>query len=122
MSATLCRTAFLVFLTCAVSFSLQAQSDSPAAHLSGTLLDSSGAGVPGVRITARLENAPNAAPLAAISANDGSYSLTFPAGRYRIQFARESFVPRDFVLDFFAGQSRMLDLHLELERLSSSVV
>jgi vitamin B12 transporter len=122
MSSTLRRAAFLVFLAFAVSFSLQAQSDSPAAHLSGTLLDSSGAGVPGVRITARLENAPNAAPLAATSANDGSYSLTFSAGRYRIQFTRESFVPRDLVLDFSAGQSRKFDLRLELERLSSSVV
>ena len=122
MSSTLRRFAFLAFLSLSVSFSMKAQSDSPAAHLSGTLLDSSGAGVPGVRITAQLENAPNVAPLAATSANDGSYSLTFPAGGYRIRFTRESFVPRDFVLDFSAGQSRKLDLRLELERLSSSVV
>src|SRR5258707_11495135 len=46
-----------LFRSFAVSFSLQAQSDSPAAHLSGILLDSSGAGVPGVRITAQLESA-----------------------------------------------------------------
>ena len=122
MSSTLRRTAFLVFLAFTISFSLQAQSDSPAAHLSGALLDSTGAGVPGVRITAQLENAPNATLLAAASANDGSYSLALPAGRYRIQFTRESFVPRDFILDFSPGQSRELDLHLELERLSSSVV
>src|SRR6266851_4666524 len=122
MSSTLRRTAFLVFLAFTISFSLQAQSDSPAAHLSGALLDSSGAGVPGVRITAQLENAPNATLLAAASANDGSYSLALPAGRYRIQFTRESFVPRDFILDFSPGQSRELDLRLELERLSSSVV
>src|SRR6266851_204073 len=122
MSSTLRRTAFLVFLAFTISFSLQAQSDSPAAHLSGALLDSSGAGVPGVRITAQLENAPNATLLAATSANDGSYSLALPAGRYRIQFTRESFVPREFILDFSAGQSRKFDLHLELERLSSSVV
>src|SRR6266851_4851562 len=122
MSSTLRRTAFLVFLAFTISFSLQAQSDSPAAHLSGALLDSSGAGVPGVRITAQLENAPNATLLAAASANDGSYSLALPAGRYRIQFTRESFVPRDFILDFSPGQARNLDLRLELERLSSHVV
>ena len=122
MKPTIRRFAFLAFLSLAISFSLKSQSDSPTAHLSGTLLDSNGTGVPGVRITAQLESAPNATLLAATSANDGSYSLTFPAGRYRIQFTRESFVTLDFILDFFAGQSRKFDLHLELERLSSSVV
>ena len=122
MSSTFRRSAFLVFHIFTVSFSLQAQSDSPVAHLSGTLLDSSGAGVPGVRITAQLEKAPSAKPLTTSSANDGFYSLALPAGRFRIQFTRESFTPRDFVLDLSPGQSRKLDLHLELERLSSSVV
>jgi len=122
MNSTLRRTVFLAFLAFAVSFSLQAQSDSPAAHLSGTLLDSSGAGVSGVRITAQLENAPNAVVLSATSANDGSYSLTLPAGRYHLQFIRESFTPRDSTLDFSPGESRRLDLHLELEPLSSLVV
>ena len=122
MKPTIRRFVFLAFLSLAVNFSMKAQSDSPAAHLSGTLLDSSGAGIPGVRITAHLENAPDATPLTATSANDGSYSLTFPAGRYRIQFSRESFTPRDVILEFSAGQSRRFDLHLELERVSSSVV
>jgi vitamin B12 transporter len=39
-----------------------------------------------------------------------------------VQFVRPSFVSRDFVLDLAAGQSRTLDLRLDLERLSSSVV
>ena len=50
MKPTIRRSAFLAFLIFAVSFSSQAQSDPSVAHLSGTLLDSSGAGVPGVRI------------------------------------------------------------------------
>jgi vitamin B12 transporter len=121
MSSTLRRTAFLVFLGFAFSFSLQAQSDSPA-HLSGALLDSSGAAVSGVRISAQLEAAPGAAQLTATSAADGSYSLTLHPGRYRVQFTRESFVPREFTLDLSPGQSRELDLRLELQRLSASVV
>src|SRR5258707_10306654 len=103
-----------LFRSFAVSFSLQAQSDSPAAHLSGILLDSSGAGVPGVRITAQLESAANAAQSTATSASDGSYSLTFSPGRYHLRFTRESFVPRDFILAFSPGQARNLDLRLEL--------
>lgn len=122
MSATLRRTAFLAFLALAFSFSLQAQSNSPDARVSGTVLDSSGAVVQGVRITAQPESSPNGAILAAASAADGSYSLAFPAGRYLIQFRHESFESRDFTLDFAAGQSHQLDVRLELARFSSSVV
>jgi vitamin B12 transporter len=122
MNSTLRRTAFFAFLAFAINFSLQAQSNSPTAHLSGTLVDSSGAGVPSVRITARPASTPNGTVLTGSSENDGSYSLDVPPGRYRFQFSHEFFVPRDFVLDFSAGQSRKLDLHLELERLSASVV
>jgi vitamin B12 transporter len=122
MKPTIRRLALLAFLVFALSFSVQAQSDSPDARLSGTLLDSSGAGVPGVRVAAQLEGSPNALILAATSANDGSYSLTLPPGRYHFQFVHESFVSRDFTLEFSAGQTRRLDLRLELQRLSSSVV
>src|SRR5256886_2544787 len=45
MKTTLLRTAFLLFAVSVVSFSLQAQSNSPDAHLSGTLIDASGAGI-----------------------------------------------------------------------------
>ena len=122
MKPTIRRFAFLAFFFLVPVFFLQAQSDSHLAHLSGTLLDSSGAGVPGVRITAQPDGSPNAAPLTTTSANDGSYSLDVLPGRYRFRFIRESFVPRDLILDFSPGESRKLDLHLELERLSASVV
>src|SRR5882762_10874701 len=111
MKATIRRFPFLVFLFLASVFSVRAQSDSSVARLSGTLVDSSGAGVPGVRITAQLDASPNAAPLTTSSANDGSYSLDLPPGRYRIHFTRESFVPRDLILDLSPAQSRKLDLH-----------
>jgi len=121
MNSLLRRTVFLAVLFFTASFSLPAQSNSPDAPLSGTLLDSSGAGVPNVRITAQPEAAPNL-PVTATSANDGSYLLSLPAGRYRLQFTHESFVPHDVTLDLSVGQTRKLDLRLELERLSSSVV
>jgi len=121
MNSLLRRTVFLAVLFFTASFSLPAQSNSPDARLSGTLLDSSGAGVPNVRITAQPEAAPNL-PVTATSANDGSYLLSLPAGRYRLQFTHESFVPHDVTLDLSVGQTRKLDLRLELERLSSSVV
>ncbi len=122
MKPTIRRFPFLVFLFLASVLSLRAQSDSSRAHLSGTLVDSSGAGVPGVHITAHPDNSPNTAPLTTSSANDGSYSLDLPPGRYHFHFTRESFVPRDLILDLSPAQSRKLDLHLELERLAASVV
>jgi vitamin B12 transporter len=122
MKTTFCRTAFLALLVFAVCFSLQAQSNSQDAHLSGTLLDVSGGGVAGVRVTAQLDGAANAQVWTAMSTIDGTYSLAFPEGRYHLHFVRRSFVSHDVMLEFSAGQSRKLDLRLELERLSSSVV
>src|SRR5882724_6604807 len=121
MKPTIRRFLFLVFLFLASVLSLRAQSDSSRAHLSGTLVDSSGAGVPGVRITAQSETSPNAEPFMTSSADDGSYSLDLPPGRYHFHFRRESFVPRDLILEFSPAQSRKLDLHFELERLAASV-
>jgi vitamin B12 transporter len=99
------------------------QSSSPDAHLQGTLLDSSGAGVGGVQVVAQLANDPQAHFWKATSTTDGAYSLTIPPGTYHIIFQRKPFITRDFELDLTAaGSTHTLDLRLELERLSSSVV
>ena len=122
MKTTLLRTSFSALLVFVFSCSSHAQSNSPDAHLSGSVLDASGAGIAGVQITAHLDDTRNPQTLKATSAADGTYALTLPPGPYHVQFVRPSFVPRDFVLDFAAGQSRKLDLRLDLEPLSSSVV
>jgi vitamin B12 transporter len=116
------RSAFLALLFFAGSCSLPGQSNSPDAHLSGTLLDATGGGVAGVRVTAQLDDISNSQVWTSTSTTDGAYTLALPPGRYHLQFLRTSFVSRALVLDFYPGQSRKLDLRLELERLSSSVV
>jgi vitamin B12 transporter len=105
-----------------ISFSVQAQNNSSDAHLSGTLLDSSGAGVPNVHVTAQLEGDKNAQLWKASSTTDGAYSLSVPPGRYHVSFERSLFIPRDFTIDLSANQQRQLDLHLELEPLNSNVI
>ena len=101
----------------------QTPSSSPDAQLKGTLLDSSGAGVGGVQVTARLNNDPQAQLWKATSTTDGAYSLKLPPGTYRVVFQRTSFITREFDLDLTTPAApRILDLHLELEPLSSSVV
>lgn len=122
MKTTVLRTAFLLFAVSVVSFSMQAQSNSPDAHLSGILTDLSGYGVGNVRVTAQLEGDSDAHIWQAISGADGAYLLVVPPGRYHLHFQRTSFVARNFVLDLAAGENRSLDLSLALERLSASVV
>ena len=122
MKITLLRSALLFLAVLGFSISLQAQSNSSEAQLSGKLTDLSGYGVGGVRITAQQETSSNS-PIATGTSNpDGTYILSLPPGRYRIHFQRASFVPRDFTLDLAAGENRTLDLRLEIERLSENVV
>ena len=122
MKTTYLRTAFLFLFFLAVSFSVQAQNKASNAHLFGTLLDTSGAAVAEVNITAQLEGNANAQLWKTVSSADGAYSLTIPPGRYHITFQRSPFVSRDFVMDLASNQERALDLTLTLEPLSDSVI
>jgi len=121
MNTTLLRTAFLLFAVSVLSFSLQAQSNSTDARLSGHVTDASGYTIANVRITAQPENA--ASPTASAStAADGAFSLILPPGRYRIRFERAAFVPREFSLSLAASDSRTLDIKLEIAQVSENVV
>ncbi|MGB8473307.1 MAG: TonB-dependent receptor [Candidatus Acidiferrum sp.] len=122
MKTTLLQTAFLLLAVFAVSFSAHAQNPSSDAHLFGTLLDSSGAAVGEVHVTAQLEGNATAQLWKATSSSDGAFSLMLPPGRYHVTFERSAFVSRDFLLDLAANQVRKLDLSLRLERLSASVI
>ena len=110
------------FFVPAVSTKAAPQSQSDKAILAGTLTDPSGAPVAEVQITAQSEASSAGRPVPAVSSNDGSYSLSLPAGRYRLRFSRASFAAREIVLTLASGESRILNLHLDLEPLSSSVI
>ncbi len=122
MKSTLLGTFFLLFAVSALSFSMQAQTNPPDAHLSGRLTDLSGYGVANAKVTAQLENDANARIWSVISSADGSYLLVVPPGLYRIHFQHASFVAREVVLDLAASETRTVDLRLEIERLSEHVV
>jgi vitamin B12 transporter len=122
MKTTLLRFALFFSAVSLVGFSAQAQNNSSDAHLVGTLLDSSGAGVGEVHVTAQLESDAAARRWTTDSSSDGAYTLTVPPGRYHVSFERIAFVHRDFVFDFTANQERKLDVNLTLERLSASVI
>jgi vitamin B12 transporter len=122
MTTTLLRSIFLSLLIFAVAASSPARTDFPDAHLSGTLLDASGGRVGNVQVTAQLNGLGAAHLWKATSATDGRYALALPPGRYHLQFVRPSFASREFVLDLAAGETRTLDLRLELERVAQNVV
>jgi len=110
----------LVFLSCKTS--LLAQNNSGDAAISGTIVDATGGAVGGVVVTATPEGQTGQVAASATSKADGSYSLSLPAGRYRVRFERSPFRTLEEVVDLGAGESRVLSARLALERLSSSVV
>src|ERR1700720_2164478 len=110
------------FFVTAVSSKASPQAPSNKAILAGTLTDPSGAPVGAVQITAQPEAASVGKAVSAISSTDGAYSLSLPAGRYRLRFARASFASREIALTLASGESRVLNLYLELEPLSDSVI
>lgn len=110
------------FLVPAVSTEAAPQSQENKAKISGTLSDPSGAPVGEVQVTAQPEPSPTGQPVSVVSSADGSYSISLPAGRYRLRFSRTSFSARELVLTLTPGESRALNIQLDLEPLSSSVV
>ena len=114
----------LLVAVCVPTLSSKAapQSQNNKASLAGTLTDPSGAPIAEVQITAQPEPSSAGQLVTTVSSSDGSYSIPLSAGRYRLRFSRASFSAREIALTLVPGESRVLNLHLDLEPLSSSVV
>ncbi len=115
------RFAFLLLLFASSAFS-QTANVSGDAQLTGTLTDPSGAGVGSVEITAVSEDRSRGMIYKATSRTDGEYSVGLSAGKYHVRFVRAPFIERAFDLSFAPGETRKLDLRLELEKLSAKVI
>src|SRR6266404_7072937 len=113
---------FAAFFVPAVNSKAAPQSQSNKASIAGTLTDPAGTPVGEVQVTAQPDASSAGQSVSVASSSDGSYSLSLPAGRYRLRFSRKSFTARELVLTVASGESRVLNLHLDLEPLSSSVV
>lgn len=99
-----------------------AQNNLPDARLTGTITDSSGAGVGGVHVSARRENESQGNIYKATSTTDGVFMLALPPGKYHIVFERSPFAAREYDLEFAGAETKTFDVRMELERLSASVV
>jgi vitamin B12 transporter len=113
---------FLLLLTEFLPCFSFAQNILPDAHLTGTITDSSGAGVGGVHVRAQNENEPQGNIYKATSTTDGEFTLALPPGKYHVTLMRVPFATREYDLEFAGGETRTLDVRMELERLSASVV
>jgi len=99
-----------------------AQNNLPDARLTGTITDSSGAGVGGVHVSAQNENESQGNIYKATSTTDGAFTLAVPPGKYHVTLTRVPFATREYDLEFAGGEAKALDVRMELERLSASVV
>jgi vitamin B12 transporter len=103
---------------------LIAQNKTASATFSGTLSDSNGAAI--ADATVDVFPAGNTTGGHSVGSTttreDGSYSLRVTAGRYRVRFVRAGFVAAWREVDLPPAELRTLDLHLQLNPLSSQVV
>jgi len=110
-----------VFLSLFFFTSFAAAQNQPTGKLTGSVADPRGAAIAGAQITA--ERIPAfGETIRGVSANDGAFTLTLPAGRYRVTVMRDSFTRFDQEISIAAAETFNLQVHLTLEPLSSKVV
>jgi vitamin B12 transporter len=109
-----------VFLSLFFFTSFAAAQSQPAGKLTGSVADPRGAVISGAQITA--ERIPALGEtIRGVSANDGAFTLTLPAGRYRVTVTRDSFTRFDQEISIAAAETFNLQVRLALEPLSSKV-
>ncbi len=114
---------FISFAVCSIGFFLPTVSfaQTPGSKISGIVTDPQGSAIAGAQISA--DSAPSTnSPLRGVSGSDGRFTLTLPAGRYRITIARDSFAQAEQEMTVATGESRELQVRLALEPLSSKVI
>jgi vitamin B12 transporter len=122
MKTIFARAIFVFVLLFASKAAVFAQGNSKLAHLSGKVTDASGATVE----TTRVSLSPDGAlqnPVAVVSSNSaGAYTLEVGPGSYVARVERAAFVSQEIHVTLAPGESRELDVRLELARLSDQVV
>ena len=101
---------------------VSAQNVSSDARLSGQITDNSGAGVGGVHVSAQNQNDRKANIYKATSTTDGVFVLALPAGKYHLVLERSPFSRREFEVELATSEQKTLDVRMDLEPLSASVV
>ncbi len=109
-----------IFLGTLLIHAVSAQPQSTAT-ITGTITDPSGAAVVGTTISAHLVDS-KAVPASVQSGPDGRYSIDLPPGTYHVTVRAPSFAIVEQQLALAAGEKRMWDVRLSLEKMSSNVI
>jgi vitamin B12 transporter len=109
-----------IFLGTLLIHAASAQPQSTAT-ITGTITDPSGAAVVGTTISAHLVDS-KAVPASVQSGPDGRYSIDLPPGTYHVTVRAPSFAIVEQQLALAAGEKRMWDVRLSLEKMSSNVI
>jgi len=114
--------AFLILLVFANLFAFRGLiAAQTGATLTGRVTDPAGAAIAGAQIS--VQSVPAAGePKHIVSAGDGLFALTLAAGQYRVTISRDSFTQVVQDITIGAGETRELQIHMELEPLSSKVL
>lgn len=107
---------FLLLFSCITSTHAQT-----ASSITGVLSDPGGSAVSGARILAQPADSTEKASETR-SNGDGRFTLTLPPGRYTLIVKHESFAQASEDVALAPGETRKLDLRLELRPLASTVV
>jgi outer membrane cobalamin receptor len=99
----------------------KAQQNSTAT-IGGSVADPSGAAVAGAAVTVQPIGLSKAEAQTTQSGNDGKFSLTLPAGRYRVSVEHVSFARMEEVVTLSGGETREWNVRLALERTSENVI
>ncbi|HTU34787.1 MAG TPA: TonB-dependent receptor plug domain-containing protein [Candidatus Acidoferrum sp.] len=103
------------------AFSSIATQGQTTSVLKGTLTDPSGSAIAGATIVAQPIDS-SAKPVQTKSDSSGKFLLRVAPGRYGVTISEESFSSAEENVSLAAGESRTLDVTLELQRLASTVV
>lgn len=87
----------------------------------GSVTDPTGSAVAGAVVVAQRTDS-EAKPIQARSDQEGKFVLRLAPGQYRLSIEHESFSPVEEDVTLATGETRTLDLRLELRRLASTVV
>lgn len=111
----------LIVVAALVAAPIAASAQETAAAVYGRVVDSAGAPVPGVAVTARSADLIRIARVVTSSA--GRYAFnTLPPGSYVVAFAREGFVPVQRTLTLSSGESVLVHIVLRADTGTPAVV
>jgi len=109
---------FLLATLFAIPATARAQS---TATINGTLIDPSGAAIVGAHVIIRTADSA-LKPVETRSGGDGKFMLALAPGRYRVTIQHPPFRQVEQEFSLAAGETRVWEVRLELEPLSSNVV